>query len=585
MKKSILFAGSLGLFGLVSQSLPAIAVTEVTAPSSQELSAEGQDAATASLTLAQRTIPPDQNPVTSVDELSDLEPGIWYYDAIVNLVEKYQCVAGYPDGTFRPRRSISRAEMAVLLNNCLEAVAINQEDIDTIKALQEEFAAELATLRGRVDGLEAQVATLESQQFSTNTKLQAEVITAFQFGDFVDNPADTALFGPAPIGDAAGEIPTGATVLQPAPDGASARASALARIRLNFNTSFNGNDLLTTQLQVGNGGEDFFTAAGLQSASNPEPIGTGTFLGNVGLVDLGASDFAGIGTTVTLRRLAYSFKPFGNDLTLTAGTNIFPKDFIDFNSYANNPGQDFSSGFFVNNPLIVTNAVDFAGGAGGAFDWNPGGGPISLRGVYVAAAAQNAAGPVPPGSGNVTGTNPPGAVPGGLGSDPHQATAEIEFADTLGSSGSFAARLQYTFAETFNVQQNVIGFNGEVTFGKFGVFGRYGISIDPGVATALGRLDLLGGSNLIQTWQGGVGLKDLFVPGSLLAVAAGQPFLASGNPGPDQLNFEAFYRFPINDNISLTPSVLYIVNPFNTPNVVGNDNDLIQGFLRATFTF
>ena len=71
--------------------------------------------------LAQRQVPPDQSPVTSVDELSDIQPGIWYYDAIVNLVEKYQCVAGYPDGTFRPRRSISRAEMAVLLNNCLEA--------------------------------------------------------------------------------------------------------------------------------------------------------------------------------------------------------------------------------------------------------------------------------------------------------------------------------------------------------------------------------------------------------------------------------------------------------------------------------
>ena len=44
--------------------------------------------------LAQRQIPPGQDPVTSVDELSDLEPGIWYYDAIVNLVNKYQCVAG-----------------------------------------------------------------------------------------------------------------------------------------------------------------------------------------------------------------------------------------------------------------------------------------------------------------------------------------------------------------------------------------------------------------------------------------------------------------------------------------------------------
>jgi len=37
--------------------------------------------------------------------------------------------------------------------------------------MQEEFAAELATLRGRVDTLEARSAELEANQFSTTTKL------------------------------------------------------------------------------------------------------------------------------------------------------------------------------------------------------------------------------------------------------------------------------------------------------------------------------------------------------------------------------------------------------------------------------
>jgi len=50
--------------------------------------------------------------------------------------------------------------------------------------LQEEFAAELATLRGRVDTLEARSAELEANQFST-TKLTGEVIAAVAdvFGD------------------------------------------------------------------------------------------------------------------------------------------------------------------------------------------------------------------------------------------------------------------------------------------------------------------------------------------------------------------------------------------------------------------
>jgi len=49
--------------------------------------------------------------------------------------------------------------------------------------LQEEFAAELATLRGRVDTLEARSAELEANQFSTTTKLTGEVIAAVADGD------------------------------------------------------------------------------------------------------------------------------------------------------------------------------------------------------------------------------------------------------------------------------------------------------------------------------------------------------------------------------------------------------------------
>ena len=48
-------------------------------------------------------------------------------------------------------------------------------DIDGISRLQEEFAAELATLRGRTDLLEADVAELEANQFSTTTKLRGQV--------------------------------------------------------------------------------------------------------------------------------------------------------------------------------------------------------------------------------------------------------------------------------------------------------------------------------------------------------------------------------------------------------------------------
>ncbi|NJM95189.1 MAG: iron uptake porin [Acaryochloridaceae cyanobacterium CSU_5_19] len=132
--------------------------------------------------------------VTSVSQLSDVQPDDWAFQAIQSLVERYGCVAGYPDGTFKPGRAMSRREAAALVNACLDNLSnrfATKEDLDALKALQDEFAAELATLRGRVDGLEARVATVEAQQFSTTTKLVGEVVMAAQFGDFINNPTDT----------------------------------------------------------------------------------------------------------------------------------------------------------------------------------------------------------------------------------------------------------------------------------------------------------------------------------------------------------------------------------------------------------
>ena len=42
---------------------------------------------------------------------SDVAEGIWYYDAVAYL-EHYKILAGYPDGTFKPGDSITRAEFA-----------------------------------------------------------------------------------------------------------------------------------------------------------------------------------------------------------------------------------------------------------------------------------------------------------------------------------------------------------------------------------------------------------------------------------------------------------------------------------------
>ncbi|MFZ9607570.1 MAG: iron uptake porin, partial [Vulcanococcus sp.] len=85
--------------------------------------------------------------VTSITQFSDVQPTDWAYQALSNLIERYGCVAGYPNGTYRGSRAMTRYEAAALLNACLDRIT---EVTDELKRLMKEFEAELAVLKGRV---------------------------------------------------------------------------------------------------------------------------------------------------------------------------------------------------------------------------------------------------------------------------------------------------------------------------------------------------------------------------------------------------------------------------------------------------
>jgi hypothetical protein len=129
---------------------------------------------------------PPMAQITSVSQLRDVSPSAWAYQALQQLVERYGCIVGYPDRTFRGDRALTRWEFAAGLNACLntierllqENVAIAREDIVQLNRLAEEFAAELAALGARIDNLEQRTAFLENHQFSTTTKLKGEAIFA-----------------------------------------------------------------------------------------------------------------------------------------------------------------------------------------------------------------------------------------------------------------------------------------------------------------------------------------------------------------------------------------------------------------------
>jgi hypothetical protein len=112
--------------------------------------------------------------VTSVSQLADVQPTDWAFQALQSLVERYGCIVGYPDGTYRGNRALTRDEFAAGLNACLDRVnefiatatseLVTREDLATLQRLQQEFSAELATLRDRVDTVEATTAELLTWQ-------------------------------------------------------------------------------------------------------------------------------------------------------------------------------------------------------------------------------------------------------------------------------------------------------------------------------------------------------------------------------------------------------------------------------------
>jgi hypothetical protein len=106
------------------------------------------------------TTAPAMAQVTSVSQLSDVQPTQWSYQAITNLVERYGCVAGYPNGTFQPGQPATRAELAALTNACLDRITEYYTEADAKLAVA--LRAEYASVSTRVSTLE--VATAQKAQ-------------------------------------------------------------------------------------------------------------------------------------------------------------------------------------------------------------------------------------------------------------------------------------------------------------------------------------------------------------------------------------------------------------------------------------
>lgn len=504
--------------------------------------------------LAEQLVPSDQflnsasagmpslNQVSSVDQFTDVQPTDWAFQALQSLVERYGCITGYSDSTFRGSRALTRYEFADILNSCLNHVnelmatkvadKLTQEDLITLQKLQQEFAEELTTSQGRVDTLEARTTQIEANQFSTTTKLSGQAIFAVNGGAFEGDRIVS---------------PTGAEITRNDPN-----ITTLYRVVLDLDTSFHGSDRLKIRLDTGsNGSHD--NAAGVL-----EP-----FFGSVLDFSVKPPSDGNIGVD----RLYYTFHPT-QDLTVSLGPNIRTTDYVDRNSYAYLSFRDFTTQAFINNFILFPiNGPS----AGAAIDWKPKATPFSIRAVYATADAEN-----PSNQGQVRGLSTfipllysTNAGDRGLFGDTYQGLVEFEYAP----SKILAVRLQYSGGYVLSNHFDVFGVNFEFALSdKLAVFGRYGYGNYSN--TTFGDLNP-------QYWMAGIAFRDLLKPGSLSGIAAGQPFIEGNIGNATQTNFEAFYNLPINDHIRVTPLIQVITNAANQD----TNDTIVTGTLRTVFSF
>ncbi|WNN88510.1 iron uptake porin [Gloeocapsopsis dulcis] len=478
--------------------------------------------------------------VTSVSQLSDVQPTDWAFQALQSLVERYGCIAGYPDGTYRGNRALTRYEFAAGLNACLDRVneliatatadQVTREDLATLQRLQEEFAAEVATLRGRVDALEAQTAELEANQFSTTTVLNGEVIFAIS-----DVFADTAV---------GGEDLEYNTVLG-------------ARARLNFDTSFTGRDRLRTRLQ----------AANLDNNSGE----TGTLMTRLGFD-------TNTGNDVVIDDFYYRF-PIGDAVLVQVDfANVeFNDNVFTFNQAFESSGRGAISRYGRFSPIYR----QAEGGAGLTVTLNPEG-PLTLSGGFLAPNSED------PGAGV------------GLFNGAYGALGQLSFrvSDAFSIGATYARTYQNT-ESGINLFGSTGSANANAPFGEIATeANHYGAQASLQLGTALNlsgwvgysTADALAGPNAgadanMFYWAAALALRDFGREGSQLGIIFGQPPRVTDSDlveDPDtSYHLEGLYRLQLNDNVAITPGVLVIFNPEHN-----NANDTIYvGTLRTTFSF
>lgn len=478
--------------------------------------------------------------ITSVSQLSDVQPTDWAFVALQSLIERYGCIAGYPDSTYKGNRALSRYEFAAGLNACLDRVneliatatseSIRKEDLAQLQRLQEEFSAELATLRGRVDAIEARTAELEANQFSTTTKLQGQVVAVVS--DVLSgNTVNSA------------EITDRNTTLG-------------ARVRVELVTSFTGQDTLFTRIQTNN----------ILSPDIGTPEGNLFFAGEDGTND------------AFIDALFYAF-PFGEKTEVKLIANGGAADDLTntVNIFDGDGAFGALSTFGTRNPIY--NQIGGAG-LGVTHEFSD---QLALSLGYLSGTAND------PSPRN-------GLFDGGYGALA-QLTIKPSDRITIGLTYINSYKQPLLTGSNAATFANLAADQGleDVAFSSnsYGIQASIGISdnfVLGGWAGYTTSRTLSGNRGDVDIWNYAVtlGFPDLGKKGNLAGIIAGvEPRVTSSSvAGFDEdddtsYHLEAFYQYKVSDNITITPGFIWLTSPDHND----DNDDVVIGALRTTFSF
>ncbi len=513
--------------------------------------------------------------VTNVNQLRDVAPTDWAYEALRSLVDRYGCIAGFPNQTYRGNQPLSRYEFAAGLNSCLNQIerliasseSVAQEDLEAIQRLSQEFEAELATLGGRIDEVESRTALLEDNAFSTTTKLQGEVV--FNLAQAFGDQASADLNDDGLLND---ELDSETTFSD--------------RVRLQLVSSFTGKDKLFTRLTAGNIGNSFQDETGTRE---------GRFAYD------GPS-----GNDIVIDRLHYSFPLLNDNLQVTAMAGLAAHHFYAevFNSGLNTGGGATGAltRFGERNPIYRQGIANSSAGIGATYSF---GDYVEVSGGYI---APNAADPSQEnglfnGSFSALGQiaiTPIESLKVGVtyvrGYDNEQAGLD-DAGDPAGFRGSFlwgatgtnAANLRGVGVTDSPVATNSIGAQFELDLTSTISLRGWGGYTDVNI---INDGDDDNGSATIFNYAAALVVSDIIKEGNIAALIVGaEPYLTAIDADGDDddetitndvpIHVEAFYKYQLNDNISVTPGIIWLASP----NQNNDNDDIFIGALRTTFTF